>query len=810
MDRPSRLLAVLALLAVAAGLGAARLEPVTYDDSEALAEAWVNGNAEAVTPTLKTAEGTKFARFALPFAALKDWRFTWDHAGKWDLAKAERLVLKVRCGGHGSCGQGILYAHSGAGWYVLSPFGSTPQWREVVLEKARASVEGSPAGWAQVDAFRLSLMPGSGEAHFDLAWIDSQAALPESWVWEAGGAKKKETVFGRILNQAEGQGQEDARHRLSQAEGILAKAREWQLGGEQRKQALHDARAKVAEAYALSQAPLPMGVRAVWVHHGDGPTARSGKRAARWKDAIPAMHAMGINTVFPNMLWSGVAFYPSKLVANAPEMATEGDYLKEILDAAKPLGMKVHVWKVMWQFAEGWLAPVGASEPFRKEGRLQLDKDGKEQPWLCPCDERNRKFEMDALLEVAGAYDIDGIHLDYIRFESPESGFGSACKARFEAWSGKKVERWPADCAPGGPWAEAYGDFKRELISSFVHEAHDKLKALKPGLQLSAAVFSYPELARKQVFQDWPRWVKEGWVDFVSPMTYTEDAASFAAATKMQADLVGADKLLPGMQIVFDGGRVAALESVVDQIKAAAKLGTRGINLFEWREHLQDTVLPYVRNGLWREGPYRLQFRTVPAEQLPPKVQAGRKLDVRPKAKQVLIDDFEDGNLVNALHAPWTAEADSNGLGTRLDGQPLRPLDGGARGSRHALGLKGHFGANRAPWPYASLATAFNPDRAPTDLGPYRTLVLKARGDGKPVDVVIGRAVVKDYGNFRAQFTPGPQWQEFRLPMDDFSQPAWAEPVPRGFSDATTLQFQPGGRDDADFEFQIDDVKLLR
>jgi peptide chain release factor 2 len=151
---------------------------------------------------------------------------------------------------------------------------------------------------------------------------------------------------------------------------------------------------------------------------------------------------------------------------------------------------------------------------------------------------------------------------------------------------------------------------------------------------------------------------------------------------------VGADKVLPGMQIIFDGGRVAALESVVDQVKAAQALGTRGIALFEWREHLQDTVLPYVANGLWRTGRYKLEFRPVPAEQLPPKAVIGAKLDVAPKDKRALIDDFEDGNLVNAQHAAWSAEADSNGLGTRLDAQPLRPIEPGAGKSKYAVKLK--------------------------------------------------------------------------------------------------------------------------
>lgn len=795
-----------ALLLLSAWAGAAPLEDLQYKDTAALQAAWQPSNDESKPPSLRSTESQRLAHFDAPFSTLKDWRFTWDKQGHWDLGQSERVVVKLRASKLAAA-RGILYARSGDGWYQLPGFGISDRFDEVALDTAQAVKEGSPSGWDKVEALRLSLLPGSGgDAWVELAGIRAEGAHPEKWVWQVGGAKDKEACFGRILKRAHGKAYDDARHRLTAADGILSKARAKGLHGEARRQALLDARALVAQAYALSQSPLKPGLRAVWVHHGDGPRGFSGERVALWKDAIPAMHAMGFNAIFPNMLWSGVAFYPSKIVPNAPGVATEGDYLQQIIDAAKPLGMQVHVWKVMWQFAEGWLAEPGVSQPFRDADRLQKDSHGKELPWLCPCDERNRRYEMDALKEVA-AYDIDGVHLDYIRYESPEAGFGDACRERFEKWSGKTVQHWPADCAPGGPLADAYGDFKREMISSFVQQASQELRAIKPKLQISAAVFAYPAQAERSVFQDWPRWVKEGWVDFVCPMTYTEDADSFADATGAQAALVGPDKLRPGIQVTFDHGRVVALDTLVDELKAAAKLGAPGVTAFEWREQLQDTVMPYIRNGLWREGPYDLKFRTVPDDMKPVTVHAGQRLAL-PKGGSLRIDDFEDGNLVSDLHAPWSAEADDNKLGSRLEAQPLKPTEGGALGSKHALGLRGHFGHAQAPWPYTLLSTPFNADQAPVDLRAFSHLRFRARGDGKALELLLRRRSVTDYGDFRQSVTLTPDWRQWDLALADFKQPNWAAPVPAGFADATRLIFQPGGRDDEDFWFEIDDVEL--
>ena len=54
-------------------------------------------------------------------------------------------------------------------------------------------------------------------------------------------------------------------------------------------------------------------------------------------------------------------------------------------------------------------------------------------------------------------------------------------------------------------------------------------KKIRPGLKISAAVFgSYPG-CRESVAQDWPAWVKAGYLDFVCPMDYTTSDEEFAS-----------------------------------------------------------------------------------------------------------------------------------------------------------------------------------------------------------------------------------------------------------------------------------------
>lgn len=793
----------------AAGLACLLAAPAsaTVLETGTPAAAWSAALEGSPAPRQRHDDGTAALRFDLPFSRLRGERFAWDKVGRWDLSKAERLTVRMRSGG--GAAQVLLYCRSGAGWYRLPPLVPGPRWREVELDRHQAVVEGSPEGWGHIDGLRVAVEPGVvGDTWVDLGRVEAQRGLREEAVWRAGHTSGKEAVFGLILEQARGQAYTDARHRLSAADGILAKAAEHGLGGSARARALRAAHAKVTEAYALSLPPRRQALRAVWVHNGDGVRARGGERALRWKDALPEMAAQGINAVLPNLLWPGAAYYPGTVVAAVPGVAVEGDYLRELLDAAKPLGMQVHVWVSVWRLPEGWAGLEGAAEPFRQQGRLQLDASGHELGWLCPCDERNRQYALDALRDLATRYAVDGVQLDYMRFDSPQAGFGPACRARFEAFNGRPVERWPQDCAPGGPLAQAYGLFKREVVSSFVRDASRVLRAARPGLTVSAAVIPDIEAARQQVSQDWTRWVDEGWIDLAFPMLYTQDSGGFQVSVKALAAQVGARRLVPGVQAILDDGRGAPLDTVADEAAAAAGLGTRGVALFEWREQLQDSLLPFLANGLWRQGPYDLRFRAIPPGQEAPLVTPGRPPKGLPKT--LWVDDFEAPGLVNRLGGIWAAEQDHLGTGTRLLELPLAPVSPGAGGSKACLGLKGHIGPSHAPWPWAALATGLDGEGRGLDLSDYHTLVFQARGDGKAVELLLRRDSVKDGGDPRVGFRPQADWREIRVDLEDLAQPRWAEPVERGREDVRGIAFQPGSRDDQDFWFQIDNVRFER
>ena len=127
------------------------------------------------------------------------------------------------------------------------------------------------------------------------------------------------------------------------------------------------------------------------------------------------------------------------------------------------------------------------------------------------------------MLEVARRYPIDGLHLDYIRYPDGECCYCDGCRKRFEADSGRRVERLAGRLlsAARGRRSTTIGACRQ--ITRLVAAIHREVKKIRPGLKISAAVWGgYPD-CRRWVAQDWPAWIRAGYLDFVCPMDYTDE-----------------------------------------------------------------------------------------------------------------------------------------------------------------------------------------------------------------------------------------------------------------------------------------------
>ncbi|MEY4132524.1 MAG: hypothetical protein RL592_582 [Verrucomicrobiota bacterium] len=342
------------------------------------------------------------------------------------------------------------------------------------------------------------------------------------------------------------------------------------------------------EAYCLAHPAKPGEFRAVWCHSAYGVKNRT------WDDAILNLKNNGFTAIFPNMLWGGVAYYPSTVLPVAPDIATKGDQIAECLAACRKHGLQIHVWKVDWNLGRD--VPKAFVEKLRSEHRLQMSDTGEEEPWLCPSNPLNAALERDALVEVARNYAVDGIHFDYIRYPDGRHCFCPPCRVRFEQATGSPVARWPADVQPKGVRREAWIKWCQENINTVVRTTSEEVRKVRPGIKVSAAVFRQWDQDSRVVMQDWKLWCAQGWLDFVCPMDYTESETGYDSWIRQQKQWAGPAGLVPGIGITSSRTTLAP-DAAVRQIEITRRHETQGFILFNYGEREAREIIPTLGLG---------------------------------------------------------------------------------------------------------------------------------------------------------------------------------------------------------------------
>ena len=340
----------------------------------------------------------------------------------------------------------------------------------------------------------------------------------------------------------------------------------------------------VMRTYCRIHAPWPVVMLGTWNHSG------MGLYGGNWVKTCATLKSHGITDVFSNFLWPGSVHYESNVQPRSDVHRLFGDQLVQCIAAAHANGLKVHAWKVCWRLDR---APKTFVERVRKEKRLQVTNTGKTIEWLCPSIPANRVYEKEAIRELVSKHDIDGIHLDYIRYPDASSCFCGHCRKLFESRIARAVTRWPDDVR-GGALRSQYTSWRAEQITHLVRDVNVLAKRIRPGIQVSAAVYgTYPQCI-DSVGQDWGLWLRERLVDFVCPMNYTGNTDEFVKWTRRQMRMTGErDRIFPGIGCTASESRLDAVKTV-DQIAAAKRLGATGVMLFDLNPVLATEILPFL------------------------------------------------------------------------------------------------------------------------------------------------------------------------------------------------------------------------
>jgi len=314
-------------------------------------------------------------------------------------------------------------------------------------------------------------------------------------------------------------------------------------------------------------------VRGIWIDAGAIP-----KTAKAIREMVRNYANAHFNVLLPETICRGYAIFPSAVIERDPRFAGAIDPLPVMIDEAHRLGMEVHPW--VWVFRVGYSRDKGAILRAHPDW-AERDRDGSDLSanggyWVSPSDPAAREFLACLFAELVTKYDVDGLHLDYVRYETNEKkpfGYSESSRRLFE----KQYGIDPLNVQPGTLDGLFWNKFRERQVNTFVQRIALQTKALRPRAVISAAVGPYPPDARLQLMQNWPNWAANKWVDFVAPMSYSTDEGYFGRLIGRQTEAVRNSALLAegiGMFMQKDTAQTSA------QIGNSREMGALGQVMF--------------------------------------------------------------------------------------------------------------------------------------------------------------------------------------------------------------------------------------
>lgn len=389
-------------------------------------------------------------------------------------------------------------------------------------------------------------------------------------------------------------------------------------------------------------------VRAMLIDGGSMP--KTDAAVVKLVDQLADAH---FNVLVPEVYRRGYTIYPSSRTERDPEFKGAPDVMRTLVREAHVHGMEVQPW--IWTFranSPGFGNPILGRLP-----ALGARTDGKETRFLSAASPEAREFVYGIIDELTDRYDVDGLLMDYIRYdeEIPEDDisrtqFALEYRARHGVLPPNPIPPHTALFVEWQLWRE-------QQVHTAVQEISRELRAKNPHFAIGTAIFRGESYARLAKMQHWRHWVNNRWVDWPSPMLYTGKREELVKWLDWETDHHTRDNLIYpilGVHRMDDRG------DLVEQLQELNAENVPGAMIFSLA-HFDMTLLDDLRDGPFRD-PATLPHRNL--------VRAARK--TLAQAAHYLTRVFSEGDFEAAATARMLhREVTSVAVKLPLDEEPF-------------------------------------------------------------------------------------------------------------------------------------------
>jgi len=324
----------------------------------------------------------------------------------------------------------------------------------------------------------------------------------------------------------------------------------------------------------------------------------------------------GFNAVLVETFYHGFTISATSPIPTRPEFVGQ-DVLQQFIDEGHKRGLEVHAWVEVFywqvdteQYPQYPRTPLFDGHPdwvSKLRGGRETWESEPAHRFANPAHPEVRGLLLDYFEDLLKRYELDGLHLDYIRYSSgaEDAGYDAFTVNKFKAETGWDPSTIPPDqSAQWKQWVE----WREEQVTEFVRQVHQMKEKTRPDALLSAAVFArYYEQRYKDhfIFQQWSSWAQEDLIEALMPMAYGGTLAAIRREiAEVQNRCPASFQILPGLAIErkkkdrYSGGTHPPIEDQIAMVRRFSPAG-HAIYCYGW---ILDS-----EKGLkaFREGPYR-------------------------------------------------------------------------------------------------------------------------------------------------------------------------------------------------------------
>lgn len=243
---------------------------------------------------------------------------------------------------------------------------------------------------------------------------------------------------------------------------------------------------------------------------------------------LDSLQAAGINTVMFQSRIRATTIYPSDIepfdecLTGKAGKSPMYDPLGFAIEQCHKRGMELHAWVVALPIGK-W-ASYGCQQLRKRHKNLIVKIDG--DAYLDPGQQATASYIANICTEITSRYDIDGIHLDYLRYPETWTKFGNKNTCR-------------------------------NNISAIASTISHRVKAIKPWIKISCSpIGKYDDLprhssrgwnARSRVCQDAQLWLNNGTMDQLYPMLYFRGENFYPFAADWQQSAPQSGSIIAGL-----------------------------------------------------------------------------------------------------------------------------------------------------------------------------------------------------------------------------------------------------------------------